>query len=103
MPTRRAGRGRYEPGIHVLGPRRPKKPGMGESLFCVSEVKAVLDCASDVLGYDVAELMTNAPAESSTTRGMRSRPPARCPWVSPLLCRRAVRSRRPCSILVGTG
>lgn len=40
-----------------------QKPGMGESLFGVPEVKAVLDCASDVLGYDVAELMTGASAE----------------------------------------
>lgn len=40
-----------------------QKPGMGESLFGVPEVKEVLDCASDVLGYDVAELMTSASAE----------------------------------------
>lgn len=49
--------------VFMFSGQGAQKPGMGESLFCVSEVKAVLDCASDVLGYDVAELMTSAPAE----------------------------------------
>ena len=49
--------------VFMFSGQGAQKPGMGESLFCVPEVKAVLDCASDVLGYDVAALMTSAPAE----------------------------------------
>lgn len=49
--------------VFMFSGQGAQKPGMGESLFGVPEVKAVLDCASDVLGYDVADLMVNAPAE----------------------------------------
>lgn len=49
--------------VFMFSGQGAQKPGMGESLFCVPEVKAVLDCASDVLGYDVAALMASAPAE----------------------------------------
>ena len=49
--------------VFMFSGQGAQKPGMGESLFGVPEVKAVLDCASDVLGYDVAALMTSAPAE----------------------------------------
>ena len=49
--------------VFMFSGQGAQKPGMGESLFRVPEVKAVLDCASDVLGYDVAALMTSAPAE----------------------------------------
>ena len=71
------------PRFHVLRPSA-QKPGMGESLFRVPEVKAVLDCTSDVLGYDVAALMTSAPAERAQRRPVcRSRQP-RCPWVASL-------------------
>lgn len=36
---------------------------MGATLLSVPEVADVLACASDVLGYDVADLMCNAPAD----------------------------------------
>ena len=49
--------------VFMFSGQGAQKPGMGESLFDVPEAKAVLDCASDVLGYDVAELITSAPAE----------------------------------------
>ena len=49
--------------VFMFSGQGAQKPGMGESLFRVPEVKAVLDCASDVLGYDVSALMTSAPAE----------------------------------------
>ena len=49
--------------VFMFSGQGAQKPGMGESLFRVPEVKAVLDCASGVLGYDVAALMTSAPAE----------------------------------------
>ena len=49
--------------VFMFSGQGAQKPGMGESLFRVPEVKAVLDCASDVLGYDVAALMASAPAE----------------------------------------
>ncbi len=40
-----------------------QKPGMGSDLLDVPEVAAAVACASDVLGYDVADLLRNAPAE----------------------------------------
>lgn len=49
--------------VFMFSGQGAQKPGMGESLFRVPEVKVVFDCASDVLGYDVAALMTSAPAE----------------------------------------
>ncbi len=38
-------------------------PGMGADLLDVPEVAATVATASDVLGYDVADLLRNAPAE----------------------------------------
>ncbi len=40
-----------------------QKPGMGADLLDIPEVDATVACASDVLGYDVADLLRNAPAE----------------------------------------
>ena len=47
----------------MLSGQGSQKPGMGADLLGVPEVAAVLACASDVLGYDVADLMQNAPGE----------------------------------------
>lgn len=38
-------------------------PGMGADLLDVAEVADAVACASDVLGYNVADLLQNAPAE----------------------------------------
>lgn len=40
-----------------------QKPGMGADLIDVPEVAEVFDCASDVMGVDVRNLCTQAPAE----------------------------------------
>ena len=40
-----------------------QKPGMGADLIDVPEVAQVFDCASDILGVDVRNLCTQAPAE----------------------------------------
>ena len=53
-----------------------QKPGMGADLFAVEEVRATFECASDVLGFDVADLVLNADAaELNDTRNAQ---PALC-------------------------
>lgn len=53
-----------------------QKPGMGGDLLAVKEVGEVFACASDVLGYDVADLVLNAePDELNDTRNAQ---PALC-------------------------
>ena len=54
---------------------------MGGDLLAVKEVKETFSCASDVLGYDVADLVLNAdPDERSTTRATPNRRCACCRW-----------------------
>ena len=53
-----------------------QKPGMGADLLDIPEVKGTFSCASDVLGYDVADLVLNAdPDELNDTRNAQ---PALC-------------------------
>lgn len=53
-----------------------QKPGMGADLMDVPEVRATFECASDVLGFDVADLVLNADAaELNDTRNAQ---PALC-------------------------
>lgn len=40
-----------------------QKPGMGADLFDIAEVKETFACASEVFGYDVADLIASADAE----------------------------------------
>ena len=49
--------------VFLFSGQGAQKPGMGESLLDVSEVARVFSCASDVFGFDVADLALNAPAE----------------------------------------
>ena len=49
--------------VFLFSGQGAQKPGMGESLLGVAEVARTLECASDVLGFDVADVMLNAPAE----------------------------------------
>lgn len=49
--------------VFMFSGQGAQKPGMGADLLDVPEVAQTVACASDVLGYDVADLMTNAPAE----------------------------------------
>ena len=49
--------------VFLFSGQGAQKPGMGESLLDVAEVAQTLECASDVLGFDVADVMLNAPAE----------------------------------------
>ncbi len=49
--------------VFMFSGQGAQKPGMGADLMDVPEVAQTIACASDVLGYDVADLMVNAPAE----------------------------------------
>ena len=49
--------------VFLFSGQGAQKPGMGSDLLNVPEVATAVACASDVLGYDVAELMTSAPAD----------------------------------------
>ena len=53
-----------------------QKPGMGADLFAVEEVRATFECASDVLGFDVADLVLNA--EPEKLNDTRNAQPALC-------------------------
>lgn len=49
--------------VFLFSGQGAQKPGMGSDLLNVPEVATAVACASDVLGYDVVELMTSAPAD----------------------------------------
>ena len=49
--------------VFMFSGQGAQKPGMGADLMDVPEVAQTVACASDVLGYDVADLMVNAPDE----------------------------------------
>ena len=53
-----------------------QKPGMGADLLDIPEVKGTFSCASDVLGYDVADLVLNA--EPEKLNDTRNAQPALC-------------------------
>lgn len=53
-----------------------QKPGMGNDLMDIPEVSVVFECASDVLGFDVADLVRNA--DSDTLNDTQNAQPALC-------------------------
>lgn len=74
-----------------------QKPGMGADLVDVPEVASALACASDVLGYDVAELMQNAPAEQ--LNDTRYAQPATCALSVGIARALLARGVRPAAVL----
>ena len=62
--------------VFMFSGQGAQKPGMGADLLDIPEVKGTFSCASDVLGYDVADLVLNAdPDELNDTRNAQ---PALC-------------------------
>ncbi len=62
--------------VFMFSGQGSQKPGMGGDLLAVKEVREVFGCASDVLGYDVADLVLNAdPEKLNDTRNAQ---PALC-------------------------
>ena len=49
--------------VFMFSGQGAQKPGMGQTLLDVPEVARTVSCASDVFGYDVTDLLLNAPAE----------------------------------------
>ena len=63
--------------VFLFSGQGAQKPGMGASLMEVPEVAQTLACASDVLGYDVADVMLNASA-AEKLNDTRFAQPAMC-------------------------
>ena len=49
--------------VFLFSGQGSQKPGMGADLMSVSEVASSFECASDVLGYDLADLVATASPE----------------------------------------
>ena len=49
--------------VLMLSGQGSQKPGMGADLMDLPEVRETFECASDVFGFDVADLVTGAEAE----------------------------------------
>ncbi len=49
--------------VFLFSGQGAQKPGMGEDLLDVAEVASTLECASDVVGYDIAGLIREASAD----------------------------------------
>ena len=62
--------------VFMFSGQGSQKPGMGADLFAVEEVRATFACASDVLGFDVADLVLNA--EPEKLNDTRNAQPALC-------------------------
>lgn len=83
--------------VFLFSGQGAQKPGMGASLMEVPEVAQTLACASDVLGYDVADVMLNAPAEK--LNDTRFAQPAMCALSVGIARALEARGVRPSAVL----
>ena len=74
-----------------------QKPGMGADLMDVPEVAEVFSCASDVLGFDVADLVLHA--EPDVLNDTRNAQPAICVLSVAVACALEARGVEPAAVL----
>lgn len=83
--------------VFLLSGQGSQKPGMGADLMDVPEVSETFECASDVLGYDVADLVANAaPEKLNDTRFAQ---PALCALSVGIARALMARGARPAAVL----
>ena len=83
--------------VFMLSGQGSQKPGMGFDLMDMPEVAETFSCASDVLGYDVADFVVHAePAKLNDTRFAQ---PALCVLSVAVACALMARGVRPAAVL----
>lgn len=83
--------------VFLLSGQGSQKPGTGADLMDVPEVRETFECASDVLGYDVADLVANAaPEKLNDTRFAQ---PALCALSVGIARALMARGARPAAVL----
>lgn len=83
--------------VFMFSGQGSQKPGMGADLLEIPEVAATFSCASDVLGFDIANLMANSDAEE--LNDTRFAQPALCALSVGIARALIARGVRPAAVL----